>query len=724
MSKNRLQLFPRTTQIETTAAGEELTIAGCNLSDLAEHYGTPLYIYDVATLDAAVTEYQNSLANFYLGEAGITYAGKAFLCIALAGWIHRRHLWVDCTDLGELQVATAAGVPRENILLHGVNKSRWVLSTGITQAGTIVVDNITELGRLAELAQKAETPLPNLWLRFRPGEVVDTHAHIQTGQSDSKFGMDGHEIVGAAHFCRANHLPLNGLHFHLGSQFRDPGPLEYALAHTLDLAEELNLEAGWTFCPGGGWGVAYHEDELPFPSIQDYVRFVAEKVLDGCHNRGIPLPRLQLEPGRSLVARAGVAIYRVGTVKRTPERCWVLLDGGLADNPRFALYQARYTALPISYPLRPATGPAWLAGPYCESGDILIAGLPLPDLQPGELIAIPVSGAYHLSMANNYNGAMRPAVLWLEDGKASLIRGRETPEDLIRHDKPLPDTSMGLSSVTFHKYHGLGNDYILVREADLHRSLTPTQIRRICDRHYGFGADGILLDCSPAKGEFAARFFNPDGSEAEKSGNGLRIYARYLWDNGRVHLEPFKIGTAGGAVEAQVHQGGGRVRVMMGPASFDSREIPVQGPPREVIDETIRVGDQVFMYSAVTLGNPHCVVLRGEVSAEEIQYWGPYLENEPRFPNRTNVQFMKVLDPENIQIEIWERGVGYTLASGSSSCAAALVAHRLGLCEAEITVHMPGGEIEIAIDDDFNASMTGSVARVWQGNISEEAFGN
>jgi len=286
------------------------------------------------------------------------------------------------------------------------------------------------------------------------------------------------------------------------------------------------------------------------------------------------------------------------------------------------------------------------------------------------------------------------------------------------------ETSAVLSSVTFHKYQGLGNDYILVREADLRQPLAPTQIQRICDRHYGFGADGILLDCSLPQREFAARFFNPDGSEAEKSGNGLRIYARYLWDNKRVHLEPFTIVTAGGKVEAQVHAGGRRVTVMMGPACFDSRDIPVQGPPREVLDETIRIGDQELTYSAVTLGNPHCVLLRDDLSAKEIQQWGALLENEPRFPNRTNVQFMKVLDRGNIQIEIWERGAGYTLASGSSSCAAAVVAYRLGLCDGGITVHMPGGEIEITIDEGYKVSMTGLVAKVWQGNISEEVFDN
>jgi len=722
-NSSRIQLFPLTTTIEEDSSGEHIQIASCDLTELADRFGTPLYIYDAASLDAAVLEYQQSLADCYPGKSGITYAGKAFLSLALAQWTQQHNLWVDCTGLGELRIAEVAGVPRKHTLLHGVNKSLRVLSTGISQAGTIVVDNLTELEHIKLLAQSKPNNIPNLWLRFRPGAAVETHTHIQTGQHDSKFGMSGEEIVQAAHICRANNLPFNGLHFHLGSQFHIPDPIEHALVRTLDLAEELQMGADWTLCLGGGWGVPYHENDLPHPSIEDFVRFASEIVVDGCSQRGIPLPRLQLEPGRSLVAKAGVAIYRAGTIKHTPERRWILLDGGLADNPRFALYQARYSALPIINPQRPNADSAWLAGPFCESGDVLIEDLPFPEINSGELIAIPVSGAYQLSMASNYNGATRPAILWLEDGQATSIRKRETPNDLMRRDMPLPNSDTSFSSVLFQKYHGLGNDYIVVSESDLSSPLTPTQIQQICDRQSGIGSDGIVLDCSnPTEKYFSARFFNPDGSEAEKSGNGLRIFARYLWDADRVGSESFHIMTSVGEVKASVHQGGKGAIVEMGKANFDSHAIPVEGPQREVINETMLIDGQEFTYSAVTVGNPHCVILRDQISADNAKKWGSRIENESRFPNRTNVQFMKVLDKANIQIEIWERGAGYTLASGSSSCAAAAVAHRLGLCDSEICVQMPGGELEISIAEDFEITMTGPVSKVWQGYLAEEVF--
>jgi diaminopimelate decarboxylase len=185
--------------------------------------------------------------------------------------------------------------------------------------------------------------------------------------------------------------------------------------------------------------VAYHEEDLPIPSIRAYIRFVAEHLVEGCRRRDLPLPRLQLEPGRSLVAQAGVALYRVGLVKETARRRWVLVDGGLADNPRPALYGSRYTALPVTAPHRTASEPAWLAGPYCESGDILIKALPFPEVEPGELVAVPMSGAYQLSMASNYNGACKPAVVWLREGKSYLVQRREEPGDLYRRDIALDE---------------------------------------------------------------------------------------------------------------------------------------------------------------------------------------------------------------------------------------------------------------------------------------------
>ena len=277
----------------------------------------------------------------------------------------------------------------------------------------------------------------------------------------------------------------------------------------------------------------------------------------------------------------------------------------------------------------------------------------------------------------------------------------------------------------FFKYHALGNDYLVIDPRELSGTLTPEQIRLICHRHFGVGSDGILWGPLPSdKAPFALRIFNPDGSEAEKSGNGLRIFSRFLWDQQLVKGERFAIDTLGGLVKSAVRDGGKTVQVEMGRVSFWSDQIPVTGKHREVLGESIAVGGRTFSFCAATIGNPHCVLPLPEVNADLAKQYGPALEVHPDFPKRINVQFMKVLDRRNIQIEIWERGAGYTLASGSSSSAAAAVAHRLGLADSSITVHMPGGAIAIEIGSDFSILMTGEVRKVCEGLIAEEMFGH
>jgi diaminopimelate decarboxylase len=320
--------------------------------------------------------------------------------------------------------------------VHGVNRSISDLQAALKHAATIVIDNLTELKHLEKLLSTSHPLLPDLWLRLLPGVAVHTHhSHTQTGQHDSKFGMTRTELLEAANFCKEHNLPLKGIHFHQGSNFRDPEPLLPAIDMALDLAKEIGFQSEWHFCPGGGWGVAYHEDELPAPSIESYVRGISEAVVEGCQQRGLDLPHLHLEPGRSLVARAGVAIYRVGAVKRRGDKTWLLIDGGMADNPRHALYGSRYSCLTVSGPGRVPTERVSIGGPYCESGDVILEDLPLPKVQEGELIAVPVAGAYHMSMSSNYNGARRPAVLWLEENNAKLIVERETIQDLLKNQR-------------------------------------------------------------------------------------------------------------------------------------------------------------------------------------------------------------------------------------------------------------------------------------------------
>ena len=277
----------------------------------------------------------------------------------------------------------------------------------------------------------------------------------------------------------------------------------------------------------------------------------------------------------------------------------------------------------------------------------------------------------------------------------------------------------------FFKYHALGKDYLVLDPQYAPELYSPQAIERICHRNFGLGSDGILYGPLPSdSADFALQIWNPDGSEAEKSGNGLRIFARYLLDQKRVSLDkPFSVMTLGGEVICTLRNGGQEICVDMGSVSFASSRIPVTGESREVINEQLHILGKDYTYCAATVGNPHVVLLLTEHSKELTCKLGPIIENmTDRFPNRTNVQLLKVIDRNTIQIEIWERGAGYTLASGSSSSAAAAVAHKLGLCDNAITVHMPGGTILINIDENFKIKMTGPTTRVGEYEMDDEVF--
>lgn len=272
----------------------------------------------------------------------------------------------------------------------------------------------------------------------------------------------------------------------------------------------------------------------------------------------------------------------------------------------------------------------------------------------------------------------------------------------------------------FFKYHALGNDYLVIDPNINQINLTSDSIKLICHRNFGIGADGILYGPVVERGVIGLKIFNPDGSEAEKSGNGIRIFARYLFDAGYQKDKIFQLQTKGGLVTVEILDDRGEtIQVDMGGVTFDSRLIPVNGRPREVVNERLDIDGKEYKITCLSIGNPHCVIPLDEISKGLALQLGPNIENDPLFPNRINLQLLKVIDHNHIQIEIWERGAGYTLASGSSSCAAASAAYKLGLVDNLIEVKMPGGVINIEIKDDKHVLMTGEVAHVFTGEFTE-----
>lgn len=739
------KLWPTTAELDEQA---ELWLGGCKASDLARLHGTPLYLFDEATLRSRARAYQAALRRYYPGTAQTAYAAKAYLCTAIAQVFAEEGLDLDVVSGGELHVALASGFPPERIHFHGNNKTPAELEQAYAAGiGRIVVDNFLELERLGPLGERALARDRSIaiWLRLSPGIQAHTHAHIQTGHEDTKFGFSiasGDAERAVVRALQTPGLSLLGLHSHIGSQIYESEPLADAAGRVLEFAAAMRDRHAFVLrelSPGGGWGVPMTEGDPEAP-IEPYVETLAAATMATCRAAGLELPHLVLEPGRSLVAPACVALYTVGARKEIPGvRTYVSADGGMADNIRPALYGASYSALAISGAANSADGNATggpaaaetvtIAGKFCESGDVLIRDIALPRLSPGDLLAIPMTGAYTLSMASNYNLATRPAVLLLKDGGARLIQRRESPQDLVRRDVPLRSTGQ---QPHFYKYQALGNDYIVLDPAGWPDPPSAAAIRRICDRHAGVGSDGILWGPLAQQAPFPLRLFNPDGGEFEKSGNGLRIFARYLWDRGLPPGPDFEISTPGGPVTAHVLDGSGsRIAMDMGRLTFNSQAVPVAGVAREVIEERVSLPSQELRITAVGIGNPHCVVFLDQAApipagfdhlVDLAHRLGPQLECLPLFPKHTNVQFVQAVDLHTLRIAIWERGAGYTLASGTSSCAAAGAAIRTGRCQSPVTVVMPGGSMLVEVAADWSVRLTGTVAPVCEGEISQEVL--
>lgn len=422
-----VSLFPVSTILNSRG---NLEIAGHDLYDLAVEYGTPLYLYDGATISEQLSSIRQNFSKYYAGEALIAYAAKACFSLGLAKKLAKMGAGVDVVSRGEIQMARIAGFEPDGVHLHGNNKSQAELQAALDWGvQAIVVDSLDELAFLETLAARSGTRA-RIWLRITPDLEVNTHRHIETSHAASKFGLHTLNGQAAEAIQRARSsrwLNLVGLHTHLGSQLFDTAPYRSAIETLYQVAEQEDF-IPQEFSPGGGWGVRYTLED-PDDSSEPWVRAVSESVQEQCKKRNWPLPRLVLESGRWLVARGGVALYTVGAQKDTPEGIHITaVDGGMADNPRNALYGAHYSAYPVHRPGRQRNVRTMVAGKFCESGDVLIPEVVLPIMQRGEILAIPTSGAYQLSMSSNYNLADRPAVLWLEDDKVEILQHREIPE--------------------------------------------------------------------------------------------------------------------------------------------------------------------------------------------------------------------------------------------------------------------------------------------------------
>ena len=408
-----------------------LSVAGLDLATLVKEWGTPLYVYDGVTVRRQISSLRQLLDRYYPAKAEITYAAKAYFSLAFGRKLAGFGLGVDVVSLGELVLAQKAGFRPFQIHLHGNNKSEAELSAALEiGVQAIVVDSLDELIFLESLAEKLQKP-GRIWLRITPGISVDTHQYTQTAHPASKFGLpiqDGQAAEAMRRLRRSRWLTLTGLHAHLGSQFFEPEPYRLAVARLAELAQQEDF-VPVQLSPGGGWGVPYNlQSKTNDP--QPWIETICTAIQAEFGRRNWPLPELIVEPGRWITARAGMAIYSVGTTKTAADGTrFVAVDGGMADNIRPALYQAQYTAVPVVRSSQDRWVKTTLVGKFCETGDVLIPQVELPQLKRGDLLAVPVAGAYQLAMSSNYNLAPRPPAMWLIDGRAEVLQKRENPEE-------------------------------------------------------------------------------------------------------------------------------------------------------------------------------------------------------------------------------------------------------------------------------------------------------
>ncbi|HEY8392680.1 MAG TPA: diaminopimelate decarboxylase [Capillibacterium sp.] len=423
----------------TVNSSGHLEIGGCDLVELARSFGTPLYVLDEKMIRANCRAYLEALAKVY-PSFEVVYAGKAFLTQAMCCLVNQEGLGLDVVSGGELYTALAAGFPAGRIYFHGNNKSRAELLMALRHGvGQIVVDNLMELETLIQLAMETRTR-PRVLLRLTPGIEAHTHTYDRTGQEDSKFGMGiraGMALEAVKLALASPQLKLVGFHSHIGSQIFEVAPFKAAVEVLAAFLDEVRAQTGFVaqvLDLGGGFGIAYNKAEKPV-SIREFAGEIGRYTRECLTARQYPLPRLVLEPGRSIVGAAGTTLYTVGSIKTIPGiRTYLAVDGGMADNPRVALYQAVYEGVLANKMNEPLTEVVTVTGKCCESGDMLIWDLPVAPPEPGDILAVFGTGAYNYSMASNYNRLPRPAVVLVADGEAALIVERETYAQVVQND--------------------------------------------------------------------------------------------------------------------------------------------------------------------------------------------------------------------------------------------------------------------------------------------------
>lgn len=698
----------------------ELFVDKVAVRAIAEAVGSPCYIYAKGAIEAAYQSFQAALAR---PCDLICYAVKANGNLAILATLARLGAGFDIVSQGELERVVAAGGDPARVVFSGVGKTDQELREGLIRG--IKCFNVESVGELVRLNQIADSlgQIAPVSLRVNPDVDAKTHPYIATGLRDNKFGIPM-EMAAALYLDRSRFPSVQfiGLDCHIGSQLTDLRPFGDALDRILPIVAHLRAAGVGIqhIDVGGGLGVCYRDERPPSPAA--YVALIRERL--AAHD--LEEIAVILEPGRALVAASGVLLAQVIGLKENGDKRFAVIDAGMNDLIRPALYGAWQEIVPVRQPT--AAGIEYdVVGPVCESADVLGRSRRLA-VQTGDLVVIRDAGAYGFSMSSQYNARPRAAEVLVEGAHFDIIRERETFADLMRGErsvKPLSPHAFdktGPTRVRFTKMHGLGNDFVVFDGVRQSIVLTAPQVRRIADRRFGVGCDQILLvEASTEIGvDFRYRIFNADGEEVGQCGNGARCFARFVRDQGLSDKEVIVVRTQQALLTLRLLPNDD-ILVDMGSVRLEPSTVPFQATEAHIV-YSLTVADRSVAVTVLSLGNPHAVQVVTDIAQAPVLTEGPLIERHPRFPVGVNAGYMQVIDRQHVHVRVFERGAGETLACGSGACAAVVAGRLRGLLDDEVEVTLRGGRLTVTWDGIGSVFMRGPASRVYEGWIDGDGW--
>lgn len=697
---------------QPTSKGEVLFAEDVNLRGLAESLETPFYCYSKATLSRHVLVFKEAFAKI---PHLICYAVKANANLALLRFFAEQGLGFDLVSGGELFRVLQAGGSAEKCVFSGVGKTAREIEEAILNRVLLLnVESESELLLTNDIAKKMGRTV-DIAIRVNPNIDPKTHPYIATGLNQSKFGLPEAAAMDLFETSKKlKNIVAKGVDCHIGSQLTELGPFE----DTVDLLSDFILQLRKKGFPiefldlGGGLGIQYHHETPPHP--RDYAAILIPKLK--------PLQvKLILEPGRVIVGNAGVLVTKVLYRKTQGKKNFVIVDAGMNDLIRPALYEAHHDILPVEQHHREREV-VDVVGPVCESGDFFAQGRNLPITKPGECLSIMSAGAYAFAMASHYNARPKIPEVLVDGDTFEVIRHRENRFSLIRGEE---------DRLPFAKMHGLGNDFVVFDGRHLnHSELDWNRLsQQLCDRHFGIGADQLLMirhARHPKKADFALDIFDQDGSQVEMCGNGLRAVAQFLYEE-HIFLDACVRIQLPDRIVSVRHLPENLYCVDMGKPIVDGKKIPTKKSGRVVnfpLTFTASGKNHEVILTAVSMGNPHAVIFQQmDVRKFPVTEMGPGIEHHAFFPKRVNVEFVNLIGRKKVRCRVWERGTGETLACGSGACAIVVAGVLTKRTERQVEVVLPGGSLQVEWSKkDGHVYLTGSSTRVFEGDIDLRPF--